>query len=44
MIELKHTKELGDIRNRLDRLEKAMGDLNLYLSYPTSPVTPKTHQ
>lgn len=42
MIELKHTQEVGDIRNRLDRLEKAMGELNLYLSYPTSAHPPQT--
>lgn len=44
MIELKHTKEMGDIRDRLNRVEKAVDELNLYLSYPTSSPPPKTHQ
>ncbi len=43
MIELKHTLEMGDIRNRLNRLEKAVDALKSTESYRGSAHPLETH-
>ena len=43
-IELKHTQEMGEIRDRLNRLEKIVDALKSTESYPYSPQPPETHQ
>lgn len=44
MIELKHTKEMGEIRDRLDRVEKLLDKILDGYRYPTSSPPPETHQ